>query len=193
PETITRRDRRTPNAAASASTTAALALPSTAGAATATSRAGPPGPSHRPPTAVRRAPGRTRTANRTNPSLPVTRAPPCPKASQDAHDGSVGGPRRCPGPKHTTRPGETRHTPGQTHHTPGPNAPHARRNTPHTGAKCTTRPAKRAARRTKRATRRGWVRCGLGLLGRGSRRRLRRNTRGRARRRTPATRPAPRR
>jgi hypothetical protein len=64
PVTIANCRVRTPNAAASVSSTAALALPSTAGALTTTISAGPLGPSHRPPTAVRRAPGLTRTANR---------------------------------------------------------------------------------------------------------------------------------
>src|SRR5690606_3350633 len=41
---------------------ASVALPSTAGAVTATTKAGPWGPSYRPPTRSREAPGLTRTA-----------------------------------------------------------------------------------------------------------------------------------
>lgn len=54
-------DRRTPNAFATATSTAFVALPSTAAAVTATTNAGPYGPSYRPPTRVQEAPGRTRT------------------------------------------------------------------------------------------------------------------------------------
>jgi hypothetical protein len=56
---------RTPIAPARAFRTASVALPSTAGAPTATISAGPCGPSYRPPTRVRPAPGRTRTGTDT--------------------------------------------------------------------------------------------------------------------------------
>src|SRR6266567_144046 len=56
--------RGTSSASASAAQTASLALPSTAGAVTATTRATPSRPSQRPPTTARRAPGLTRTAKR---------------------------------------------------------------------------------------------------------------------------------
>ena len=61
PRTNVTAERRTPNSAATAVRTAFVACPSTARAATATTSAGPDGPSYRPPTAVLDAPGRTRS------------------------------------------------------------------------------------------------------------------------------------
>src|SRR5258708_4691296 len=61
PRTRATAERRVPKAAATASKAAFVACPSTARAATETTRAGPDGPSYRPPTAVREAPGLTRS------------------------------------------------------------------------------------------------------------------------------------
>src|SRR5437763_227284 len=58
---------RTPKASATARRAASVARPSTAGALTATTRAGPYGPEWLPPTRVRDAPGFTRTATVADP------------------------------------------------------------------------------------------------------------------------------